>query len=284
MTRKTKIIIAFLLLGLILILSLLIYFAVNKKTAYAVRLIAPAVCFLLCVLRLIYPYVGTGRFRKQLNEQIENIYHNEIGAAFRNDNKLKLRFMKGVTFFQYNKHNKAISILNNLLNKCYDDKDKFAVLFFIALSYKDTGNINKAETYLKDAILLEENRAALSNLGSIYLDKGIADKAIYYFKEAIKKDRDYFYAYNNLAKVYLDTAKYDLAIEYALKAKDIKNNLYQADTTLAIAYSALKNKDKAEFYYRQAITNGTPYASNIKYLMKEMYEQVINEDEEKLCD
>ena len=134
-------------------------------------------------------------------------------------------------------------------------------------------NVAKAIEYLEQAILLDRNYGeAYSNLGLAYDNKGDYDKAIEYYKKALKiilrklgsEHPNVAIYYNNLGFAYREKGDYDKAIEYFQKALKIGlRKLGSEHPNVAFYYNNLgktyNNKgdyDKAIEYLQKALKIG----------------------------
>lgn len=110
--------------------------------------------------------------------------------------------------------------------------------YFTALCYKGCGKPDAAAE-LYHQILKEspDYSPALSNLSVVYFAKQNYRKAIEFAEKAINCNSGNPFAYNNLAGAYLELYDFEKAKKYALRALDLKKDLYQAQTTLSIAFA-----------------------------------------------
>jgi len=157
---------------------------------------------------------------------------------------------------------------------------------FAASSISRGNNYDLAIKHYKRAIELEPvNYVAYSNLGAIYNNRGESDKAIeifnkglqmytdlplfnyylgltyhninmqekalYYYGNAIKNQKDYIDAYLNSAEIFITLQNYKEAENMLITAENINPNLPQTDILLGDLYSATGNYDKAEEFYNK---------------------------------
>ena len=54
----------------------------------------------------------------------------------------------------------------------------------------------------------------------------------------------------------MSVGAYDYAVSYAQKALELKSNMYQAASNIAISLYAMSEYDNAEIYYKLAVKNG----------------------------
>ncbi|MBQ8257949.1 MAG: DUF1963 domain-containing protein [Clostridia bacterium] len=189
----------------------------------------------------------------------EKAYKDEIGNAFsRSDNKkYKTKLLKALALYNENRFGDALKLLEELEDKCNTADDFCAVTLFKALCYSDSG---AAESAIKEyETLLKYNAkhgTAWSNLGLLYKKQGKASEAMRCYDNAVKVNPDSAYAWNNLAHAYLTACQWQKVIEPALRSLELKANMYQADTALAVAYYALGNADESKKHFEHAVANG----------------------------
>jgi len=83
-------------------------------------------------------------------------------------------------------------------------------------------------------------------LGKIYLDENTTDKAIEFFKEAVKHDSKNEHKHYNLGKAYLGKSDAEKAVEELEIANRLHTKLDYFQDKLAIAYAEIGECDKAE--------------------------------------
>jgi len=245
-----------------------------------------------------------GNFKKEnklrknvinLVEQINNRYrkanyYNTIGLTYKNkgDYKEALKF--------YNKSyklTKKIKLLNsttlgaNVLNN-------------LSMLYSHLGNLDKALTLMKKAVLVYENiygyknsftATAYSNLAGIYLDLKRYKKAYKLYKKALsikesifgKKSYKSANVYNNLGEYYKNIKDYKNALKYyqialnIFKTKELeKENFNSAYEELKIGeVYLLQNKlKKANRYLLKALNIYTKKLGKNSYLEIDLYKNL----------
>ena len=151
-----------------------------------------------------------------------------------------------------------------------------AVLFiFGVLTWKQVHIYKDLETLLRHSI--DKNPKAWmahSNLGMMYAEKGLLDKALFEFKETVRIYPEHSAAHNSLGNIYLFQKKYVLANEKyrdALKfAPEDKGFLYN----LALSYEVMGNLKLAREYYKMILENASP-AQN-QDMIKEVKNRFLN--------
>ena len=137
-------------------------------------------------------------------------------------------------------------------------------------SYGYYTDISKAIALLKQAVQIDpEYGEAFNNLGLAYRSKGDYDRAINYYRKALKFDLkqlgpDHLNVatrYNNLGVAFSRKREHDRAIEYYQKALKINLKQLRPDNpkvatsynNLGLAYKQKGNYDKAIEYYQKAL-------------------------------
>jgi tetratricopeptide (TPR) repeat protein len=206
------------------------------------------------------------------NKIYEKAYAKEIGNAFSRPDtkKYKNKLLSALALYNQDNYTGALKILGNLEKVCNTADDYCAVLLFKALCYTDGGSheaaIKEYETLLK---YNENHSQAWSNLGILQKKIGRNAESLKCYENAVKCDPTNAQAYNNIAQGYLADCEWEKVIEPALKALELKNNLYQADTALTVAYYALGKKEESQKHYHHAVINGAN-GDNITYVLSKI--------------
>ena len=91
-----------------------------------------------------------------------------------------------------------------------------------------------------------------TNMGVLYTEKKMYDKAMNEFKMALKERPDYPFAYINLGYLYLNMQNYDEAVNIYKKALQLLPDYPISHNNLAIAYKRLGKFDEAIHEYARA--------------------------------
>ena len=189
----------------------------------------------------------------------EAAYREHIGGAFAapERKKQKKALLRAIADFNQNKHSAAISRLEALYKECISSEEKGVVLFFIALSHSDAGLTDEAiAAYEKSVGFYPRHSTAWSNLGLLYRQKGDAERSVECIETALDYDKENAYAWNNLAQAYLSAGNWEKVIAPAVRALELKNDLYQAETALTVAYYAMDDRENSKKYFDLAVLHG----------------------------
>jgi protein O-mannosyl-transferase len=134
-----------------------------------------------------------------------------------------------------------------------------ALAIIVSLSYatiKQIGIWKNSIVFWNYVIEKEPSRVPIAhyNLGFVYKNQGLLDKAIEQYRLVISIKRDYAEAYNNLGIIYKNQGLFDLAIEQYRMALSIKGDYAEAHNNLGIAYSRKGLYDLAIEQYRIALS------------------------------
>ncbi len=174
------------------------------------------------------------------------LYKHIIREAFSRDKAGYRKLMKGISLYNANQYDKAIRHLNKLEKRCVSCQDTSAVLFFIAKSYKEKGQIQKAIEYYERLVKTDaSNSTAWSNLGLIHHEAGRVGEAKYALNQALLYNPDNAYAYCNLANVLYRNGEFEAARNMGLKSFQLNNQLSSAASITALAYASLGDEENA---------------------------------------
>ena len=131
-----------------------------------------------------------------------------------------------------------------------------AVIILVALASKTFLQLNTWKngiTLFEHAVSVTENNyAAYNNLGTSYNSIDL-DKAIFYYKAALKIRPNFAAAFYNLGNVFLENGNIDKAIHHYLKSLKIKPNYTAALNNLGEALTKKGDYDKANYYFKRAL-------------------------------
>jgi tetratricopeptide (TPR) repeat protein len=136
----------------------------------------------------------------------------------------------------------------------------------------DNKALKEAEEYLsKAAQLFPESFVVAYNSGLLCLAKGDAQKAIEFFKDAIKKKPMFVKAYNALGKIYEDIGDTDSSLAYYEKANEISPASSDRLITLSRIYTTKGETGKAEEMLKNAISGTRADVATSTLLIGQMY-------------
>ena len=227
----------------------------SRKSGVAIILVNIALSG-LWIYRFYTPSEKTVQsYRKEYKDILEDAFSAKEEQGY----KRKLYF----AIYQYNQNRQQLAIrtLNALLPKCKNEKDRYAVLLFLALNFDELGDKATAIELYEQINRFDPNRSRVwSNLGLLYLGRGEFTNAVLAYQKSIQCDTSNPYAYNNLASALIKMGEFEKAIPYAKQALLLKSNLCAASNALAVCYSVLKNKDEANKYFKISLANGVDAA------------------------
>ena len=173
------------------------------------------------------------------------------------------------TYIQTEEYPKAVAMIEQLLAKSAGVSKQPKELmrnvdFTIADYYIAVKDYNKAVTYLKSGIILNNDRdlrtRAMFILGQIYMQQGDSERATAQFKKVIKRNPEYemvFESRMNIAKVGSANNAKELYKMMNKMLRDSKNEDYIDRIYYAMAELALREGDesKAIDYLRKSVAN-----------------------------
>ena len=194
-------------------------------------------------------------------ENLNDIYYTKLGTFYGNlgremwiSEKEKKEYMAG-----------AIENFEKALEPCpyyagYHYNSGQSYLFY-ALAF-DRKFIEKSEKRLKDALALSSYSEAEifhNQLGLLYKEQGMLDKAIKEYEEALKINPRTIQSLINLGNAYYAKEWYDKAIETYFKSLAIDPNNVDALNNLANVYYQKRMFDKAVAGYKKALSINPGY-------------------------
>ncbi len=162
-----------------------------------------------------------------------------------------IRFNKGGIFLSQENYKRALSLLKSIDTS--DQKNIRTIridglLNNIGMCYFHLGNFGEAEIYLLKAVPKIEERKdftslidAYANLGSIYYEQYLDDKAIAYFEKAYSLSKKYGSverkrrSANNMAVVEENRKRYELALKYRKEFENWNDSLQDQNKIYEVA-------------------------------------------------
>ncbi|WZL74521.1 tetratricopeptide repeat protein [Clostridiaceae bacterium 35-E11] len=133
--------------------------------------------------------------------------------------KDQIQYEEGYTFILNNQPALGIEKLVPLLEKY---AEWWNLLFFIALGYRQLGDVNRAITYLKKILAIKPTQVDTWNeLGLCYAMLNEFDKAEKHFQKALRFKGDDNEILSNLGMLYMEQGKLELAKEVLEKAMQL---------------------------------------------------------------
>ena len=247
--------------GVLMIISLVLFLIETALNGWRIHLRHIAeTCFLL--VGLVFSIVKW--IRRHGNntprERYAAIYKDAIGNAFLRygQGNCRNRLLKAIERFEENEYTDAIKILEPLERKCNTVDDHCAVLLFLASSYASEGMTEDAvSAYVRLLKYAPKHSTAWLNLGNLYRRLGEREEAVRCYKNAVTGDESNAHAWSSLGQEQLVRGAWEKAVTFAEKALSLKADLYQAESTLAIAYFATGDRERSKLYYDRAVLHGT---------------------------
>jgi ATP-dependent Clp protease ATP-binding subunit ClpC len=171
-------------------------------------------------------------------------------------------FEEANDFYYKNEYENALKIYMEILesdNKHYQSFQKIAQI------EQARGNLDEAASnYEKSLSINSEDANMWNDLGNLYFDLRNFTRAMECYKEAIKNDEEYYWAYYNVGLALLeeykgDSDKRDEAKEWFEKAVNIKSNYHPALNELGLYYFDKQDYDKAQGFFEQSIEGYREY-------------------------
>jgi len=171
-----------------------------------------------------------------------------------NSDNHQIHFLLGTLFLQKKIAKKALSHLKKV--ECHD-KNNPHLLMNLGLAYKEIGDFQSSETYLKKSLSLNPEHAdCLNNLGTLYLLRKNYVEAELNFRKALKIRANEAAFLINLSECLSLMGIKDEAINLLLKI-DVKNTHYkESQKKLFSIYFKYKNHVEAINCGKQIIGNG----------------------------
>jgi superkiller protein 3 len=129
-----------------------------------------------------------------------------------------------------------------------------SALSAIGMAYFDKGLLDKAEFYYLKALEQDTQFApAYAGLGIVYGRKGLVTESVFNFKEAVRLSPNCALLYNWLGDAYFDQGKMEEAIREYTRATELDGMDSNAHNDLADAYRKKGDLPTALEYYRKTL-------------------------------
>jgi len=130
----------------------------------------------------------------------------------------------------------------------------------LGIVYMENGLTEKAQMEYQTALELDPQNANIhNNLGAVYTKKGLDDKALIEYKEAINLDNSYAQPHNNLGNIYFNRGHIDKAKAEYEEALRIKPDHALAHNGLGNIYNATGELDKAMEEFKKSLLYDNRY-------------------------
>jgi Tfp pilus assembly protein PilF len=232
---------------------------------------------LFCALSLIVSCATTEN--REENREVKATAFYKIGVAYLNENKIQQAYVEFHKAYELDPRNKEILNAIGYIYLIHLDKAEEAIEYFkkavdvdpnysdafnnLGYAHEKSGNYETAISYYKKAIsnpLYPTADKTYINLGSSYYRLRKYDDALVAFKEAIKRDPNFFLPYMKIALCYNALGKYGDASTAITQGITLDPG-YKGDKEKAIEDLTLK-KIKAIGYDEQDIRD---YIEILKY-------------------
>lgn len=150
----------------------------------------------------------------------------------------------------------------------------FVILFISSLAVLYSYLTIKQNNYWKEPVTFYERTLKYApdsarvhfNLGTVYADRNLIDKAINEYKKALELKPDYALVYNNLGVIFDKQSRFEEAIIQYKMAINIKPNLAETRNNLGSTYIKMNLLDEAILEFEKSIelkANYAPVYNNI---------------------
>ena len=194
----------------------------------------------------------------------------------------KALFLQGLAYFNKQDYNTSIGIFKNLVNNP-DNANVSNYYFYLGMAFDKINNLQEAEKWLKQAIVLSpDNAFYLNYLGYMYVYHNInLDVATNLLKQAFEDDCENEAYLDSLGWLFFRKGNFQAALEYLILsvsfAEKQKSSSHDVDAIiyfhLAEVYNSLNNYSSALNYYEKVYQTLSTSSEtlDVKYL-----EQKIN--------
>lgn len=145
--------------------------------------------------------------------------------------------------------------------------DNFEAHFLLGTLYLDSGNMEKAESFLETAISLRpEHVETYNNLAIVFITQSCFERAAECLKQAINYKPDYYDAHFNLGIALQQLGKYKEAIESYQTTTRYEPNHEKAYYNMGVIYHDHQNLNEALKCYTRAVSIKPDYVLAINNL------------------
>lgn len=235
--------------GTLVVYSL--FFAEETDSKLLSKCVIVFVSYLLAML-------GVKKRKSPFDYKVYEVHYKDIlEGAFSDDKQSYRKLLKVTVYYNRNQLKKAYKVLEELRKKCMRTKDYTAVYTFWALCLEEERKYEQAIAAYEKVVQHDmANSRAWSNMGMLYMEMGKSNEAFQAYSNAVLYDSKNEVAYNNMAAYFIRIGEVELALENAFKALELNSKMYQAMSTIAIAYKVLGDDMNAEKYCKMYGVNG----------------------------
>ena len=222
---KNKVLLFLNILAILTALTFLILHITGISEMETKTLMKAGIIFITYFLG-VFNYFTKSRASAPKTPRYAEMYKHIIRDAFADDKTGYRKLMQGITYYNNDQYDKAIKYLTKLEDRCASYRDTSAVLFFIAKSHKEKGELSRAiETYERLLKFDASCSTAWSNLGLIHHEAGRVSEAKYALNQALLYNPENPYAHINLANVLYKNGEFEESKNLGLKAFQLNNQL-----------------------------------------------------------
>lgn len=211
------------------------------------------------------------RFKKSGKSSLRRIKKENqdlIAGAFENDPKSEKKLLQALNYYNMEKYDKSITILEELSGECGITKDRHIVSLFLAMNYKKIGETAKAIDLYESLIAVgNANGRIYSNLGTIYIQEGNVRQGIELCKKAATFDPKNPNPYYNVACGYYIENDFDSAIQWAKKTLEVDSDFQEGIALLYLIYTILEQPEEIKKYEQEEKAKGIS-KSQLKRIVK----------------
>lgn len=256
--KKSKFYVVFSILAVLFGIGALVYavYAAATGKSNGFRLIKRALVIFgaACVFA---GAVTSTQLKNPMKEEYAKKYKDIMGNAFADRKFLHFLYVNAVRNYTNNLYEPAIKVLNNLGGKCKTVEEETAVLFFLALCYEETDEVDEAIDTYEDLLHSDSSHSfSWTNLGELYLKKGKIKEAENAFDRAIQTDPYNPYVWLKLGHNYSKLKNLSKAVDCYQKSYVNDNNYLPAIANLAITYGYSGDKANSEYFKNLYIEKG----------------------------
>ncbi len=211
----------------------------------------------------------------------ELVYKDILEGLFERHAGTRRSLLRALALYNANQNIKAYRQLKKLLDCDLNDAEKAVVWLFMGNCANDDGEPELALYCFEQATVLSTGLyTAWGNLATALSHKGDFTGAEEAIRRAMKLKPNDALPYAYLAALYVKQMRLDEAIPPALKAIELNPGHTETYTTLALAYGYMGNQQKSEEHLRKAVALGYKDAEAVRRMIKDMWEEDSEEDED----